>query len=291
MGQMTERRANGRPTTRRQPRRGREAGEGADAPRMTPEAVTDAADTLAASAGGAMAAVTPNNAERETSADLNHSYIAADLQALAFPVADLTEHPDNARRHTERDIPILMESLLRYGQRKPIVAKHEYRGMTNVVIAGNGTRTAAMRLMRGHLAVTWFDGSDEEADEYALVDNRTAELSTWDLEILARQLRTMHARTGQEGLERMGWTQTEAGPLLAAEWHPAAPGHLPGREVSWRAVSLSLAQWLVLELCIQRIQSREGDPSMPEGRCVELMAADFLGGPDTAMALDRPANE
>jgi hypothetical protein len=40
-----------------------------------------------------------------------------------------------------------------------------------------------------------------------------------------------------------------------------------------------LGQWLVLELAIQRIQSRENDPSMPEGRAVELLAADFLGGP------------
>lgn len=206
--------------------------------------------------------------------------IAADLLPLAVPIGELTEHPENARRHTERDIPVLMESLRRYGQRKPIVAKRTYRDLANVVIAGNGTRTAANRLDWTHIAVTWFEGTDDEADEYALVDNRTAELSTWDLETLARQLRTVNERSGAAAIQRMGWSVTESAPLLAAEWSPATPGHLPGREVAWRSLSLSLGQWLVVELAIQRIQARENDPSLPEGRCIELIAADLLGGPD-----------
>lgn len=272
---MTERRNNGRATQRRVGR-GTRAESAARAAQRGAEAATDPVSETQAP-------------ERDRPDHLN--YIADDLRPLAVAISDLTEHPDNARRHTERDIPILMESLLRYGQRKPIVAKRAYRGLTNVVIAGNGTRTAAMRLMRTHLAVTWFEGTDNEADEYALVDNRTAELSTWDLEILARQLRTVRDRSGEGAIQSMGWSETEAGPLLAAEWHPAQPGHLPGREVSWRAVSLSLAQWLVLELVIHRIQEQEGDPSLPEGRCVELLAADYLGGPGVAHALDRPARE
>lgn len=206
--------------------------------------------------------------------------LAPDLRPLAVPLASLQPHPDNARRHTlERDIPVLMESLRRYGQRKPIVAKREFRGLTNVVVAGNGTLQAAERLEWTHLAVSWFDGSDDEADEYALVDNRTAELSEWDLETLARQMRTIRDRSGAEALERMGWAAHESAPLLAAEWRPPTEGHLPGREVAWRSVSLSLGQWLVLELAVQRVQERERDPAMPEGRCVELLAAEFLSGP------------
>lgn len=208
----------------------------------------------------------------------NHS-IATDLLPLAIPVGDLTEHPENARRHTARDIPVLMESLRIYGQRKPIVGKRVYRDLENVIIAGNGTLVSARRLEWTDIAVTWFEGTDDEADEYALVDNRTAELSTWDLETLARQLRTVNERSGAEAIQRMGWSVTESAPLLAAEWSPATPGHLPGREVSWRSLSLSLGQWLVVELAIQRIQQRENDPSMPEGRCIELIAADLLGGP------------
>jgi hypothetical protein len=33
--------------------------------------------------------------------------------------------------------------------------------------------------------VTWFEGTDDEAREYAIRDNRTAELSGWDVDQLA----------------------------------------------------------------------------------------------------------
>ena len=107
-------------------------------------------------------------------------HIAADLRSLAVPIRTLRPAPDNARWHGDRDIPVLMESLgARFGQRKPIVAKREYRGVVNAVIAGNGTLEAARRLGWSHLAVAWFDGTDDEAREFALIDNRSAELSRW----------------------------------------------------------------------------------------------------------------
>jgi hypothetical protein len=112
-------------------------------------------------------------------------WIAPDLRVLAVPVADLVEAPDNARKHRDRDLDALAESLARFGQRKPIVAKREYRGVRNAVIAGNGTLQAARRLGWPAVAVAWWTGGDAEAREYAISDNRTAELSTWDPAALA----------------------------------------------------------------------------------------------------------
>lgn len=212
-------------------------------------------------------------------------YIAADLRALAVPVDTLNLAPNNARKHElEKDVPVLAESLRRFGQRKPIVAKRLYRGVENAVVAGNGTLLAARSIGWTHLAVSWLpdEMSDEEAQDYALMDNRTAELSEWDLQELASQLRQVKDRGGDVAVDRLGWQAHEAAPLLAADWTPERPGAtgaLPGREVHWRSVALSLGQWLVLELAIQRVQQRENDPSMPEGRCLELVAAEFLGGP------------
>lgn len=112
--------------------------------------------------------------------NLTREHIAPDLRALAVPIETLQRAPDNARRHADADLVALAESLRLHGQRKPVVAKREYRGMANVLLAGNGTLAAARRLGWSYLAVTWFDRSDDEAQAFAIRDNRTAELSAWD---------------------------------------------------------------------------------------------------------------
>jgi ParB-like chromosome segregation protein Spo0J len=112
-------------------------------------------------------------------------YIAADLRPLAWPVDDLQPAPDNARLHDDADLSALADGLRLDKQQKPVVAKQHYRGLSNVVIAGNGTLQAARRLGWSHLAVTWFHGTDDEAREYAIRDNRLAELSNWSVSQLA----------------------------------------------------------------------------------------------------------
>jgi hypothetical protein len=114
--------------------------------------------------------------------------IAEDLRPLAVPIGGLRPAPDNARLHADQDVRALMESLRRFGQRKAIVAKHEYRGIRNAVLAGSGTLLAARRLGWTHLAVSWFDGSDDAAQAYAIADNATAELSEWNVTQLAADL-------------------------------------------------------------------------------------------------------
>ena len=69
--------------------------------------------------------------------------IAADLRPLAWPIDDLRPAPDNARKHADADVDALAESLRTHAQQKSIVAKRQYRGLANVVIAGNGTLAAA----------------------------------------------------------------------------------------------------------------------------------------------------
>ena len=206
-------------------------------------------------------------------------YLAPDLRGLAEEVSTLVSALNNARRHSlEKDIPVLMDSLTRFGQRKPIVAM----AGTRVVLAGNGTLEAARALGWSHLAVSWFHGTEEEAQEYALVDNRSAELSTWDLQELATQLSAVRARSGPEALTRLGWADHESAPLLASTWNAPAEGRLhpdlPARESSWRSVSLSVGQFTVVELAIQRLQQLEHDGTIPEGRALELICADYLAG-------------
>lgn len=135
--------------------------------------------------------MTTNTVSAEADTMPNHgvtvepAYIAPALRALAFPLRALNFAPNNARAHADADLAALSESLRAHGHQKPIVAKRTYRGVENAVICGNGTLETARHLKWSHLAVSWFEGSDDDARVFALRDNRTAELSEWDTDQLA----------------------------------------------------------------------------------------------------------
>jgi len=92
---------------------------------------------------------------------------------------------NNARAHDKKNLEALMGSLRQFGQRKPIVVTED-----NVVVAGNGTVIAARMLNWSKIDVvkTPENWTEEQTMAFALADNRTAELATWDNEVLAEQL-------------------------------------------------------------------------------------------------------
>lgn len=115
------------------------------------------------------------------------SRIAAQLRALAVPVADLHPDPANVRQHGEKNLDAICASLARFGQQKPLVVQRR----TSVVVAGNGTLLAARKLGWTHVAASVVDMTDTEATAYAIADNRTAELAEWQNDALLRQLEAL----------------------------------------------------------------------------------------------------
>ena len=107
------------------------------------------------------------------------------LNIRTVEIGKLQHDPDNARKHSERNIKAIAGSLETFGQRKPIVAT-----AAGVVIAGNGTLEAARSLGWSEIEVAYTPAgwSWEQARAFALADNRTAELAEWDSEKLAAQL-------------------------------------------------------------------------------------------------------
>ncbi len=144
------------------------------------------------------------------------SQIAQGLEHLALPIASLTPDPRNARRHSDRNLAAIVESLKRYGQRKPVVVQRQ--GM--IVRAGNGTMVAAQALGWTHLAALIVDENDIDAQGFALADNRTAELAEWDYEELTNIIRDLH--TAEVDVGGLGWADFELDPMLKAEWAPPA---------------------------------------------------------------------
>ena len=123
-------------------------------------------------------------------------------------VDDLVHDPANVRLHDERNLDAIMASLARFGQQKPIVV-----GEDNVVLAGNGTLAAAKQLKWSKLDVMRTSLTGSDAIAYAIADNRTAELATWDKDGLAQILASLQNDTDVDHLVT-GYTDDEIKRLI-----------------------------------------------------------------------------
>jgi len=141
--------------------------------------------------------------------------IVEQLQSLAVPIDNLQEDPENARRG---DVAAIRRSLNVFGQRKPVVVKRtgvDAAGRpTGIVIAGNHTFHAACDLEWSHIAAVFVDDDESTARAYALADNRTGELATWDDEQLSATLRALDATDFD--METLGWSNDDLAALLSA---------------------------------------------------------------------------
>lgn len=157
----------------------------------------------------------------------------APLAIVRKPVADLKADPNNARKHSERNLTAIRASLERFGQRAPLIVRPD-----GSVVAGNGTLSQIRAMGWTHVDVVVFEGTDEEATALALAMNRTAELAEWDDEVLAKTLQGM-----DESLRAAaGWLGDELG-RVCDELMPTVDSEAP--PVQAKAISRSGDQWIL----------------------------------------------
>lgn len=148
-----------------------------------------------------------------TIADAAGGSIVEQLRVLAVPVDNLTPDPENARRG---DVAAIRRSLNVFGQRKPIVAKRtggDAQGRpTGVIIAGNHTYLAAVDLGWTEVAAVFTDDDAMTARAYALADNRTGELASWDDETLTAHLRELNV--SDFDMSALGWADADLAALI-----------------------------------------------------------------------------
>lgn len=98
--------------------------------------------------------------------------------------SSLTPDPRNARRHPDKQIAQLAANIRRFGFPIPILVDQD-----NMIVAGHGRWEAAKKLGLPEVPVirrSFPDATERRA--FALADNRLAELSSWDPEILSGEL-------------------------------------------------------------------------------------------------------
>lgn len=141
--------------------------------------------------------------------------IAPDLKALEVPIDNLTLLDKNPRKG---NVDAVKASYRAFGQLKPIVARRlkstKNGAPTGVVIAGNHQLKAATELGWSRIAVVFTDTDAKTAKAFALADNRTHDLGTYDKQVLLELLKDLENETAL--LDATGYDDKAIKMLIAA---------------------------------------------------------------------------
>ena len=137
------------------------------------------------------------------------SNIIESLKSLTVPIDSVRADPHNARQHDERNINTIKKSLETYGQRKPIVVNHD-----GIIEAGNGLWQAAKELGWTEIAVVKVKDDGDYAKGFAIMDNKSGELSDWSLPDLKDLLEGLDANNYD--LELTGFDIAEIENMMTA---------------------------------------------------------------------------
>lgn len=107
------------------------------------------------------------------------------LNVEYIPVGKLKPYDKNTRKHEDYDVSQIAKSIEQYGFNDPI----GIWGKDNIIVEGHGRLLAAKKLGIDKVPCIRLDDlTDEQRREYAIMHNKTAELSTWDFDLLAAEI-------------------------------------------------------------------------------------------------------
>ncbi|WP_422028807.1 site-specific DNA-methyltransferase [Roseovarius sp.] len=125
-------------------------------------------------------------------------------------MSDLTPYTQNAREHPPEQIAQIKASIEQFGITIPLLIKED-----GTLIAGHGRLEAVRGLGLTEVPVIVARGwSDEMATAYALIDNRLAETSMWNEDLLRAELDALEDLVGADFLADVGFSPEELNDLL-----------------------------------------------------------------------------
>jgi site-specific DNA-methyltransferase (adenine-specific) len=133
------------------------------------------------------------------------------MKIESIKVADLSLDPSNVRKHSRRNLDAIKASLRKFGQQKPIVIDAK-----GIVLAGNGTLTAAQELGWTEIDIIRTELAGVEATAFAIADNRTAELAEWEEDKLAQVLQSLKVEDA-DLFAATGYDDAEVDKMVEAE--------------------------------------------------------------------------
>lgn len=127
------------------------------------------------------------------------------VTVLYLPASEITPDPRNPRKHKPRQIKLLAKSIQSFGFVMPLVVNG-----SNQLIAGHARLEAAKSLGLQQVPVIRLDYlTAEQVQALMIADNRLAELSSWDNELLAIHLKELSVVDLNFDIDATGFTVGE----------------------------------------------------------------------------------
>jgi ParB-like chromosome segregation protein Spo0J len=133
----------------------------------------------------------------------------------------LRPYPGNARTHSRKQLKLIENSIKRFGFINPVLVTDDFE-----VVAGHGRLQAAKSLGMQLVPVVALSSlSEAEKKALRIADNRIAELSNWDRDILAIEYQALDDLQFDD-IEVTGFSLGEIDTILdeASEKRPVGPG-------------------------------------------------------------------
>lgn len=137
-----------------------------------------------------------------------------ELESFLVPIDDVRVNPENVRKHGQKDIDALAASMKDHGQQHLVLVQPE----DFMLLAGEGRWLAAKTLGWTHIAALGSNiAASGERKLFSIRDNRTAELSDWDIGALGKQLQALQEDFDLEGTGLWQKYELDNQPIITAK--------------------------------------------------------------------------
>ncbi|HEX2859084.1 MAG TPA: DNA methyltransferase [Alphaproteobacteria bacterium] len=167
--------------------------------------------------------------------------LTQNAQVVAQPVATLKPYANNPRKHSKAQVRQIAASIEAFGFTNPVLVDAE-----GTILAGHGRVEAAKLLKLAEVPTLRIDHLTEaQKKAYIIADNRLAERSGWDDDILAIELQTLMTMEAPFDLTVTGFEMAEIDLKVQGIDDPDMDGDDEQPEVSAQPVSRTGDRWLL----------------------------------------------
>jgi ParB/RepB/Spo0J family partition protein len=198
------------------------------------------------------------------------------IKVSMVAVSKLKPYDKNPRKNDEA-VDAVAASIKEFGFQQPLVVDSQ-----NVIIVGHTRLKAALKLGLTEVPVIVADHLNaDQAKAFRILDNKVGEKAKWDFELLQFELKDLDLTHEAMAL---AFDKSELDIIMQAAWEPKTnvedptAGNAPGEGKKADAIAVTEEQRETIDRAIERCRELAEDKTLSEGRCVELICADYNAG-------------